>query len=143
MASAHIGNISGARWADIDTHVWTWPVPLHTTPSPGGLVDNDAKGERASVVPRIEWVRLLAERRVDAVGYDAEAPVFAGPRGGSLQRSCATQRVETRSLPSSATNTCVGTSCGMPPCFVGLRVLHAAYWLITCGRWRPDNEPAS
>jgi integrase len=55
-----------------------------TTPSPGCLINKGTKGKRARVVPLIEEVRVLVQRRLDAVGHNAEARIFTGPRGGRI-----------------------------------------------------------
>ena len=82
--AARIGEVSGARCADIDRNAWTWTVRRQTTPSPGGLIDKGTKGKRARTVPLIEEVHPLIERRLDAVGCDPTARIFTGPRGGRI-----------------------------------------------------------
>jgi integrase len=82
--AARIGEVSGVRRADIDRDAWTWTVRRQTTPGPGGLIDKGTKGKRARVVPLIDEVRPLVERRLDAVGLDSAARVFTGPRGGRI-----------------------------------------------------------
>ena len=82
--AARIGEVSGIRCADIDRDAWTWTVRRQTTPSPGGLIDKGTKGKRARTVPLIEEVRLLIEKRLDAVGHDPTARIFTGPRGGRI-----------------------------------------------------------
>ena len=59
-------------------------IRRQTTPSPGGLIDKGTKGKRARVVPLIEEVRPLVEKRLDAVDNDPSARVFTGPRGGRI-----------------------------------------------------------
>jgi integrase len=82
--AARIGEVSGARCADIDRDAWTWTVRRQTTPGPGGLIDKGTKGKRARTVPLIEEVRPLVHRRLGAVGHDPTARVFTGPRGGRI-----------------------------------------------------------
>jgi integrase len=82
--AARIGEVAGARCADIDTSAWTWTVRRQTTPSPGGLVDKGTKGKRARTVPLIDEIRPLIQRRLDAAGHDPAARVFTGPRGGRI-----------------------------------------------------------
>jgi len=82
--AARIGEVAGARSADIDTSAWTWTVRRQTTPSPGGLIDKGTKGKRARTVPLIDEIRPLIQRRLDAAGHDPAARVFTGPRGGRI-----------------------------------------------------------
>jgi hypothetical protein len=83
-AAARIGEVAGVRVGDIDTASWTWTVRRQTTPSPGGLVDNCTKGERARKVPLIVEVRELVTARLAAIGGDPDARLFTGPRGGRI-----------------------------------------------------------
>jgi integrase len=82
--AARIGEVSGCRVKDIDTHEWSWTVRRQTTPSPGGLVDKGTKGKRARTVPLIVEVRDLVQRRISDVNRDPEARLFTGPRGGRI-----------------------------------------------------------
>ena len=82
--AARIGEVAGVRHADIDTSAWTWTVRRQTTPSPGGLIDKGTKGKRARVVPLIEEVRPLVQKRLDVVSHNPEARLFTGPRGGRI-----------------------------------------------------------
>ena len=52
--------------------------------SPGGLIDKGTKGKRARVVPLIEEVRPLVQKRLDVVGHNPKARIFTGPRGGRI-----------------------------------------------------------
>jgi integrase len=71
---ARIGEVSGCRVGDINTHDWTWKVRRQTTPSPGGLVDKGTKGKRARDVPLIVELRDLVQRRVDVLRDRPEPP---------------------------------------------------------------------
>ena len=82
--AARIGEVSGARRADIDQAAWTWTVRRQTTPGPGGLIDKGTKGKRARTVPLIAEVRPLVARRLDAIDHDPMARLFTGPRGGRI-----------------------------------------------------------
>jgi integrase len=86
--AARIGEVSGCRVGDIDTDIWHWTVRRQTTPSPGGLMDKGTKGKRARIVPLIEEVRPLVERRIEAAGYRPGDRLFTGPRGGASQQPC-------------------------------------------------------
>jgi len=82
--AARIGEVAGVRCADIDTRAWSWTVRRQTTPSPGGLVDKGTKSKRARVVPLIDELRPLVQKRLDAAGDNPEARVFTGPHGGRI-----------------------------------------------------------
>lgn len=82
--AARIGEVSGCRVHDIDTTTWLWTVRRQTTTSPGGLIDKGTKGKRARVVPLIEDVRELVQRRLDAAARRPDGRLFTGPRGGRL-----------------------------------------------------------
>ena len=82
--AARIGEVSGARRADIDQAAWTWTVRRQTTPGPGGLIDKGTKGKRARTVPLIAEVQPLVARRLDAIEHDPMARLFTGPRGGRI-----------------------------------------------------------
>lgn len=82
--AARIGEVSGCRVSDIDTTNWLWTVRRQTTPSPGGLVDKGTKGKRARVVPLIQDVRQLVQRRIENVNGRPDARLFTGPRGGRI-----------------------------------------------------------
>jgi integrase len=82
--AARIGETSGVRRADIDTKTWLWNVRRQTTPGPGGLIDKGTKGKRARMVPIIEEIRPLVERRLHSIGDDPMARLFTGPRGGRI-----------------------------------------------------------
>jgi integrase len=81
--AARIGEVAGVRAGDIDVETWQWTVRRQTTPSPGGLVDKGTKGKRARVVPLIEEIRDLIQRRL-AEAEDAHARLFVGPSGGRI-----------------------------------------------------------
>jgi integrase len=81
---ARIGEVSGCRIGDIDTHDWTWTVRRQTTPSPGGLADKGTKGKRARAVPLIVEVRDMIQRRIDAASDRPDSRLFTGPRGGRI-----------------------------------------------------------
>jgi integrase len=81
---ARIGEVSGCRIGDIDTHDWKWTVRRQTTPSPGGLADKGTKGKRARSVPLIVEVRDLIQRRIDAASHRPDSRLFTGPRGGRI-----------------------------------------------------------
>lgn len=82
--AARIGETSGVCRVDIDTKTWTWNVRRQTTPGPGGLIDKGTKGKRARLVPIIEEIRPLVERRLNTVSNDPMARLFTGPRGGRI-----------------------------------------------------------
>jgi integrase len=82
--AARIGEVSGCRVGDINTNEWTWTVRRQTTPGPGGLVDKGTKGKRARVVPLIEDVRELVQRRIAETDGSKDARLFTGPRGGRI-----------------------------------------------------------
>jgi integrase len=112
--AARIGEVAGVRAGDIDSKSWQWTVRRQTTPSPGGLVDKGTKGKRARVVPLIEEIRELIQRRLDKA-TDVEDRLFVGPRGGRI--STAVLRDATywdEVVASLGTSTCVGTTCGTP-----------------------------
>ena len=81
---ARIGEVSGCRVGDIDTHDWTWKVRRQTTPSPGGLADKGSKGKRARDVPLIVELRDVVHRRVEVLRDRPDARLFTGPRGGAI-----------------------------------------------------------
>jgi integrase len=82
--ACRIGEASGVRIRDIDTHRWIWTVRRQTTTAPGGLIDKGTKGKRARMVPLIEEVRPLIAERILAAGPDPDARLFTGPRGGRI-----------------------------------------------------------
>ena len=82
--AARIGEVSGARRADIDQAAWTWTVRRQTTPGPGGLIDKGTKGKRARTVPLIAEVQPLVAGRLAAIEHDPMARLFTGPRGGRI-----------------------------------------------------------
>jgi len=77
--AARIGEVSGARRADIDCASWMWTVRRQTTPSPGGLIDKGTKGRRERTVPLIVEIRPLIETRLTFIGSDPLARLFTGP----------------------------------------------------------------
>ncbi|MFJ9033132.1 tyrosine-type recombinase/integrase [Streptomyces sp. NPDC102274] len=82
--AARIGEVSGVRVSDIDTHTWIWTIRRQTTPAPGGLTDKNTKGKRARQVPLIEEIRPLLAQRLLAAGPNPNARLFTGPRGGRI-----------------------------------------------------------
>ncbi|ONK09550.1 site-specific integrase [Streptomyces sp. MP131-18] len=82
--AARIGEASGVRAGDIDTHHWIWTVRRQTTTAPGGLIDKGTKGKRARRIPLIEEVRPLIAERLLTSGGDPDARLFRGPRGGRI-----------------------------------------------------------
>ncbi len=84
VTAARIGGVSGVRVGDLDIDTWLWTVRRQTTPSPGGLADKGTKGKRARVVPLIEEVRQLVQRRIEAAVGRPDARLFTGPRGGRV-----------------------------------------------------------
>lgn len=82
--AARIGETSGVRRADIDRKTWIWRVRRQTTPGPGGLIDKGTKGKRSRLVPIIEEIRPLVDRRLDSISDDPMARLFTGPRGGRI-----------------------------------------------------------
>lgn len=54
------------------------------TPTRGGLVDKNTKGKRARVVPLIDPIRDIVERRIELAGHDPEARLLTGPKGGRI-----------------------------------------------------------
>jgi integrase len=82
--AARIGEVSGCRLHDINTHTWRWTLRRQTTTSPGGLTDKATKGKRARTVPVIPEVHDVVERRVAATDGHPDARLFTGPRGGRI-----------------------------------------------------------
>jgi integrase len=82
--AARIGEVSGCRVKDINTDEWSWTIRRQTTPGPGGLIDKGTKGKRARVVPLIEDIRELVERRIATTDGTKDARLFTGPRGGRI-----------------------------------------------------------
>ncbi|MEJ2851952.1 MULTISPECIES: tyrosine-type recombinase/integrase [unclassified Saccharothrix] len=58
------------------------PAPDHHRS--GGLVDKGTKGKRARIVPLIEEIRELVQRRIAATDGTKDARLFVGPRGGRI-----------------------------------------------------------
>jgi integrase len=84
VTAARIGEVSGCRVGDIDTAHWRWTVRRQTTPAPGGLIDKGTKGKRARIVPLVEEVHEMVQRRIDAAAGRPDARLFTGPRGGRV-----------------------------------------------------------
>ena len=82
--AARIGEVSGCRLHDINTHTWRWTLRRQTTTSPGGLADKATKGKRARTVPLIPEVHDVVERRIAATDGHPDARLFTGPRGGRI-----------------------------------------------------------
>ena len=82
--AARIGEVSGVRVKDINLTDWTWDLCRQTTPSPGGLADKNTKGKRRRTVPLIAEIRPLVQARMTVLGYNPEARLFRGPRGGRI-----------------------------------------------------------
>ncbi|WP_431681168.1 tyrosine-type recombinase/integrase [Kitasatospora sp. KL5] len=82
--AARIGEVSGVRVKDINRFDWTWDLCRQTTTAPGGLIDKGTKGKRRRTVPIIEEIRDLVNWRMNVVGNDPMARLFAGPRGGRI-----------------------------------------------------------
>lgn len=82
--AARIGEVSGCRVKDINTTEWTWNVRRQTTTAPGGLVDKGTKGKRARIVPLIEEIHELVQRRIALTDGSPDARLFTGPRGGRI-----------------------------------------------------------
>ncbi|MFJ9125340.1 tyrosine-type recombinase/integrase [Streptomyces sp. NPDC102340] len=81
---ARIGEVSGVRARDIDTHHWLWHARRQTTPAPGGLVDKTTKGRRARLVPVIDPLRPLLTARITTVNGAPDARLFTGPASGRI-----------------------------------------------------------
>jgi hypothetical protein len=78
--AARIGEVSGCRLRDINTHTWRWTLRRQTTTSPGGLTDKATKGKRARVVPLIEELHEVVERRIAATdGHPGFSAVDRAP----------------------------------------------------------------
>jgi integrase len=82
--AARIGEVSGVRVKDINLADWTWDICRQTTPSPGGLADKNTKGKRRRTVPLIAEIRPLVQARMTVLGFNPEARLFRGPRGGRI-----------------------------------------------------------
>jgi integrase len=82
--AARIGEVSGCRLRDINTHTWRWTLRRQTTTSPGGLADKATKGKRARVVPLVEELHEVVERRIAATDGHPDSRLFTGPRGGRI-----------------------------------------------------------
>ena len=82
LLAARGSEVAGLICGDVDLAAGVVHIRRQVYPGAGGLITKPTKGRRSRVVPNLDPLRGVLERRV--AGRHPDVPVVRGPRGGVI-----------------------------------------------------------